>query len=237
MSVAFSVSDPEAHPYSVFVSTTPTSTGTFNSDGSVYTYTFTVSNDMFLSSSLTPLEFTAVDSLGATTTASVPVFIAFTPCSGLMSQVQLEASTELNYFCLGTATSCSAGCKSVLVRLTGLSCYSTLVSEIGSPLSDAQKLCCDGASVPCSVASTSPPHVLSAGDIAGIAVGLCALLLLLTFGMCFVIRRKRRELKEQRKGKEAGETREYQLEPVRDGARGRREKGSKEGNEIHETFF
>jgi len=38
------------------------------------------------------------------------------------------------------------------------------------------------------------------------------------------------------KGKEARKTREYQLEPVREGARGGKEKGFKEDNEIHETF-
>ena len=43
-------------------------------------------------------------------------------------------------------------------------------------------------------------------------------------------------MKEQGKEKEVEKTGEYQLEPLREGARGRQEKGSKEGNDIHETF-
>ena len=136
VSVSFSVSDPQDNPFSVFVSSTPVSSGgTFDYVHATYTYTFTVSSELFLSSSLTPLKFTAVDSLGATSTASVLVSIAYTSCSGSMSQVKTEATTELNYFCVAGASTCSAGCKSVLVRLTGLICYSTLVSEIGSSLS------------------------------------------------------------------------------------------------------
>ena len=119
--------------------------------------------------------------------------ITYTSCSGSISQVQTEATTELNYFCIAGASTCSAGCKSVLVRLTGLSCYSTLVSEIGSSLSDAQKLCCDGSSVPCAV---SPANTgLSPGGKVGVAVAVVVFVALLAGVAGFVCYKKRHHLK------------------------------------------
>ena len=133
-----------------------------------------------------------MDSLGATSTASVPVSITYTSCSGSMSQVQTEATPELNYFCVVGASTCSAGCKSVLVRLTGLICYSTLVSEIGSSLSDAQKLCCDGSSVPCAASQANTG--LSPGGKAGVAIAVIVVAALAAGAAGFVYYKKRHHL-------------------------------------------
>ena len=82
-----------------------------------------------------------------------------------------------------------------MARLTALSCFPTLVTEIGPSLSGAQKLCCDGASVPC---ATAPAETgLSPGGKAGVAIFV---LLLIggagAAGFVWYKRRKNSEIKE-----------------------------------------
>ena len=62
-----------------------------------------------------------------------------------------------------------------MLRLTALSCYATLVSEIGSSLSGTQKLCGLSPTPSATPSAPSSPDKLGTGAIVGIAVGGAAL--------------------------------------------------------------
>ena len=65
VTVSFGVSDADEDTFAVFASSTPSAHGVLTNASSTYTYSFTVSSDLFLSSAaIAPLVIVAVDSNG-----------------------------------------------------------------------------------------------------------------------------------------------------------------------------
>ena len=69
------MSDVDGNKFGVFTTSTPTTSGTLasppNSSSSTYTYSFTVTSNLFLAPSITPLMILAVDTNGLASSATI----------------------------------------------------------------------------------------------------------------------------------------------------------------------
>ena len=178
VTVSFGVSDVDGNEFAVFASSAPlTNDVTLANSSNTYTYSLTVTDDLFLSTSITPLVVVAVDSNGLASQSSTSFQIAYSTCADGESKVTTEGKLELGKYCPAGATKCSSECKSVVARLSGLSCLSDISASLGASFSTAQSLCCDGVTIKCPQQSGN--QGLSPGASAGIAVGVVVVVLAL----------------------------------------------------------
>jgi len=74
IAVSFGVSDVDGNGFGVFATSTPSTGGTLasppNNSSSTYTYSFTVTSDLFLAPSIAPLMILAVDTNGLASSAT-----------------------------------------------------------------------------------------------------------------------------------------------------------------------
>lgn len=197
VSVVLSVTDAENQDVSLNVVTGP-------EGGSLsgLSYTFTVTNAMFIGKSVVPYKVVAVDEGGSISEPATTNFsVVYSNCENGQTSVVTEASLDLAAYCL--ASGCSEACAAIVSHVATLdaACKKEVITQLGEAFTAARDKCCSEIqTISC---ADEAKGGLSTNAIIGIAVGASVGgLLLIGLVVFFVLKGKGGKKDEESEMKE-----------------------------------